>query len=333
MKKLILCISVLSLVTSNAFAGRASQADIDQQIERYKSTTVEQPVTPAGMDVIPTSQAPTGVTGRNRYGRTIQDAATESRDKTAGGEKLGYIAMGVTGFGVASTCFTGGGITEPCGWWIAGLAASTVVASGMLDAKDQSNRTIAAVTGANGGTAGQGADVRPSYNSSPEIQQGQALLSRVRGLGVDVDMKTGNVTDPKGKVYNASMLGNPAAMQAAGHSPSSFAGANAVKKALDGAIKSATAADGSSMFGDTVGAAGGAAAAKGVEGGGLQAGMTAGFQNPTLGEDRGPAQVAGLAKNLDGTPIGISQDNLFTMIGKRYQWCSTKGCFLPTTKP
>jgi hypothetical protein len=331
-KKLILCISVLSLVSSHAYAGRVvlGQELSSDAEESVSNENIDQTTTPTGVraDVVPSYQMPTGVTERDK--ETIQSAAKKSASSTNIGQALGFVAMGVTGTGVVLNCF--GPPYANCGWWIAGLAASTFVTMSMGKAKDQSNRTIAAVTGADGGTAGRGADVIPSYNDSPEMKKANDLLNKVKGLGYKVDMKSGNVTDPKGKVYNASMLGNASAMQAAGHSPSSFAGANSVKKAIDSAVKSA-AADGSSMFGDTVGGAGGAAAAKGVEGGGLPGGMTAGFQNPSLGEDRGPAQVAGLAKNLDGTPIGISQDNLFTMIGKRYQWCSTKGCFLPTANP
>jgi hypothetical protein len=330
MKNLILTSAVLSFLTSTAFAGRPlTQDEVDRQIEKYKDVNVEQPTYTGGVapDVMPSYQAPTGVTQKTT---TIQDAAAQSKAKNSGGEDLGKAAMMVTTGGVAATCFT----TAPnCPYWIAGLAASTVVTMFMGSAKDKSDKTLKAVTVGDG--SGPGGDVIPSYTDTPQFQAAQDMLKKVGKLGYQVDLKTGNVKAPNGKTYNANDFGNSAAMQAAGMSSSEIGAANAfnrnLKAAIDKQLKAAGADAGGDMFGDAGG--GGGSATKGAEGGALPDGYLAGIPGKDSQGDRGPAQVAGLQKNLDGTPIGISQDNLFSMIGKRYQWCSNKGCFLPTVKP
>jgi hypothetical protein len=314
MKNLMIAISIFSLFSNLSLA------------QDYPQTEIPNGVSP---DVVPVYQMPTGVTAKPTD--TVQDAARKSSANNGSGKMMGGIAMGVTGTGVALNCF--GPPYANCGWWVAGLAASTYVTMSMGTAKEQSQKTLDAVTVGDG--SGAGRDVIPSYTDTPQFQQAQDLLNKVGKLGYKVDLKTGNVKAPNGKTYNANLLGNSGAMQAAGMSSSEIGAANAfgknLKAAIDKQLKAAGADAGGDMFGDAGG--GGGSATKGAEGGALPDGYLAGIPGKDSQGDRGPAQVAGLQKNLDGTPIGISQDNLFSMIGKRYQWCSNKGCFLPTVKP
>ena len=57
-----------------------------------------------------------------------------------------------------------------------------------------------------------------------------------------------------------------------------------------------------------------------------------GLAQNSLGIDRDPAQVSGMAVNFNGESIGVGPDNLFKMIHRRYDLQKTQGNFIGGAK-
>lgn len=270
---------------------------------------------------------------------TIQSSGDQSSKKNNAGKLLGMAAMGVTAAGVAMTCFTP--VKNPkCPWFIAGLAASTIVTTMMGKAKKQSDATVSAVTV---GAAPVDSTANPAdqvyngsgtdYSANPDYQAGLQAIDALKKQGYAFDMKTGVVTDPSGKKFSADTFASNASMAAAGYSSGQIAGFNAERSKLLKDIEAKVkAADGTDMFGEEAGGGGGAkaAASAGAADGGL-GGVSlgsAGLANQGLGIDRDPAQVAGMTKSLGGEPIGVSADSIFGMMGRRYDFLEGQNSFM-----
>ncbi|MFN7263121.1 MAG: hypothetical protein ACK5UJ_04880 [Pseudobdellovibrionaceae bacterium] len=266
--------------------------------------------------------------------RQMQDAAQQGQSKNW----LGYIAAGgaaaYCGYLIATNCVTPANVPM-CALGVAGLAASIYAISQMSSANRQSSQAYRDVTNGN--------PVPPITNGSdlidpampPTVQEqferGRTTLANMERNGFRVN-RDGTVRLPNGRTVRPSTFRNKDEFVAAGLSPSSFgavqaasagiqqASAAAVAAAADGAPKDGTGADeGGSGAGSSATAA---SAAVGL--GELNMGSA-----PALaGEGRQTASIGCESVNLNGEPIGVSVDSLFSMINRRYSFENEKEGFI-----
>tara|TARA_B110001454_G_scaffold219198_1_gene251665 strand:- start:242187 stop:243185 length:999 start_codon:yes stop_codon:yes gene_type:complete len=145
--------------------------------------------------------------------------------------------------------------------------------------------------------------------------------------GIKLDPKTGKITDSNtGKTYDSNTLGTAQGMADAGFSPSDIASAldaagkiekAAMKKlGLTEGIGAATAANGymddAGSGGTTSGNAGDVTMDSYGGGGRGLASSGGGVKVPSN-------QIAGLTKNFNGERIGVSAENIFNMMARRYK--------------
>ena len=144
--------------------------------------------------------------------------------------------------------------------------------------------------------------------------------------GVRLDPKTGKITDSNtGKTYDSSTLGSAQGMADAGFAAGDIASAlEASSKAEKAAMKklgltegigAATAANGYSDDSGSGGTMSGKAGDITADGSGGRRGLAssgAGVKIPSN-------QIAGLSKNFNGERIGVSAENIFNMMARRYK--------------
>lgn len=262
-------------------------------------------------------------------GDTIQTAADKSSKNNNSGKLLGMAAMGVTAIGVATNCFPA---NPSCKWFAAGLAASTAVTVLMGKAKNGSDATVAAVStgpvvdsASDSSYGGSGI----SYTGTPEWQAAQEQIANLEAQGYKFDRTNGTVTTPDGKKLSSSTFASNASMASAGLTPLEINASNAAKAKMNADIAAKLkGADGSMYDGDLGGGGAGSATASATSADGGLAPGSLGKNNSNLGINRDPAQVAGMAKNFNGEPIGVAGDGIFSMMNKRYGVKQQGGSFL-----
>jgi hypothetical protein len=79
---------------------------------------------------------------------------------------------------------------------------------------------------------------------------------------------------------------------------------------------------------ESSGGGGGSMAAGGGSGADPMAAYGAAGAGAGSGIDRDPAQVAGMQKNYNGEPIGVSADSIFKMMTRRYKVKESQSTFL-----
>jgi hypothetical protein len=203
----------------------------------------------------------------------------------------------------------------------------------MKDASNQSIGTYKAVDAANDvqnpngiRTEDETPALKPSnLSDNPDWIMATNAKTKLENSGWKIDSKGKSVTTPDGTVVPASALNSASGMAAAGASASDIlAFQNAMKKVEEKAAKlNKTAVDGS-MFDDAGGGGGG---------GSKSASAATPYlppipSGPKLGINRDPAQVAGMKKDYNGSPIGVAGDSLFDMVDRRYKLHQENGSFL-----
>ncbi len=156
-----------------------------------------------------------------------------------------------------------------------------------------------------------------STMSSDQVKSGLNDLSNaMKKNGMGIDLKTGKVTMPNGKSFDASILGQGnGAIAAAMGLPES-----AVERAMEEMRKATNKVTKGDLekyklsFSGGGGAGGAAGASNQKEGLGLD--FSSLFKKP---KQRGVAAVSGLQKNVGGTSVGVAQDDIFRMVQRRYQ--------------
>jgi hypothetical protein len=267
------------------------------------------------------------------------DSIRTLAEKSAKAHQQGMVFAGVAATGCAA--LAAANCTLPpnfmCAVYVSGLAASLAVAVNMNKASKEALKTRDAVD--DGARTSVTADVStqpvPGFGDigvPPEIKQEiPQIISAVKKLQVEgwvFDPKKGTATTPSGKKLPANLTSSADAMRAAGGSESQIKDMQSkMAGIMQAAEQKAKGADATpSMFSDG-GSGGGAAprASAGVDGFATGYGMPA---REFMGINRDPAQVAGLKKNLQDTPIGVSADSTWDMINRRYQLHQSKGAFI-----
>jgi hypothetical protein len=287
---------------------------------------------------MPTMYTPTtaGVTTTTMAKETIQTLGQQAEGNTNKGKGLANAGMAITAIGVAATCWNPSG-AKMCKIFVAGLVATTMVRMFMGGASGTSSGTVAAVTT----TADPNAptvttDKTPSPNTAPDYTQEPDYKNAIKEIkkltdnGWKIDTGKGTIVDPKGNKYNASVASNPSAASAAGIGASEMkAFENAMAKVPALAAEKTKSADGDSAgYEDAAGGGGAQTAASADSAGAAYGGLGLGSTGPKLGIDRDPAQVAGMKKDFNGSPIGVSADSLFQMVDRRYDLHHKNGSFL-----
>jgi hypothetical protein len=267
---------------------------------------------------------------------TIQTLGQQAEGNTNKGKNLANAGMAITAVGVAATCWNPSG-AKMCKIFVAGLVATTMVRMFMGGASNTSSGTVAQVStttdpyGLSPTTDKPTNTITPpDYTQEPEYQNAIKTIGKLTDSGWKIDTNKGTITDPKGNKYSSSAASSPSAAAAAGIGASEMkAFENAMSKAPALAAEKAKAADGDSAgYEDASGGKGAAPAASADNAGAAYGALGMGQTGPKLGIDRDPAQVAGMKKDFNGSPIGVSADSLFQMVDRRYELHNKNGSFL-----
>lgn len=270
------------------------------------------------------------------------DNATKE-DKT--GEILGYLAGSVS---VALGSWMVYTACHPAGEPMTCAAGATTLTGGLatlhqtsLNAENaDANRGICGNTSASSGACGGGQSSRVTIPDpfgdgggpllvpnavaqSPDFKKAMDSIKQAKERGFTFDRKTG-----EGKLKGKKVSVSPQGLAALGGRASDFSKVmDNFKKAEQKAAKIAEDLLKNSSSGDDSlaggGDFGGGATTLYVDevidnngGSGLGGGLKA-------DGDRKPAQVAGLSKDFNGNKIGVSADDIFAMIQRRYTWVQT----------
>jgi len=258
---------------------------------------------------------------------STQDNAKKAADKQKWAMGLGIVAAGFSGYMASQTCFPAPPKPIPweCPAWIAAALVSAKVAYDMSKANNQSVASYNSVTPGGGGssttTPGSNPNDDSKVENSPVIVALKDDLKKLEKLGYKTDLKAGTVTAPDGKTYDVTTAEG---INGLGVTDSQFqkamqeANAEAEKKMggidkLDGDVIAEDSGAGGGPSGSEIVIDESALAAAGAD------------KNKI---NRDPSQVAGLSKNLNGDPIGVSSENLFTLINRRYDVKAKNDTFL-----
>lgn len=283
-----------------------------------------------------TATTSNSTTSTTKPGDTIQSVALQAAGNSNKGRNLANAAIGVTTAGVIATCWASA--NSACKYFVAGLAASMGVRMFMSGASDTSYQTAKGVTTTDdpynpGTTSNTTPSAKPdtSYTQEPEWKNAQQVIKKLTNNGWKVDVPTGNITTPSGKTYNASVSNSADSMKASGASDSTIKSyQSAMAKIPLIAAEKAKSLDGGagSLADESVGSgAVPATSAVGV-GEGQNAIGSQLYAKNNSGIGRDPAQVAGMAKDFNGSKIGVAADSLFEMIDRRYNLHQKAGSFL-----
>lgn len=251
-------------------------------------------------------------------GNNAHDQAKAASGAQGNGAMLGMLAAAASAAIAASACpqcaTTPPGPQCPiCPPAIAGIGIGIMTAMSQSKGQSDSEKTAAAVAGPGFTPSPYINDPEGRVTDSSEYRAVQQQLSRLPG--VKTDLRAGKFS-VNGKSYSTGDFQSDASMAAAGMSPSDIAAAKNMMKKVQADVKAAAALrglDGSDSFGDGI-ALGGARGNVGPGYNDLGAGA-AGAATAA----REKVDVSGLKKDFNGTPIGVAQANLFTLVHNRYE--------------
>lgn len=259
---------------------------------------------------------------------TYEDSAREASKKTNNGSKLA-MAAAIVAFGIAAVKYAHQDYKQAVWYTLGGMAGLQL--SQHMSKTASKNNAIADTFVTGTGTTGSGTDgsggTDLSNNGGDGYAEVQAAIDDLTNRGVSINTDTGEVT-VQGKKYNVSDVSTPASMAAAGMSQSDINGFLAAMKEVKMAAEAKVgAAD--SVAGYEDGGSGGSSAAAAVDE--SYGGVASAKQKYSVNRD--PSNVAGLSKMLNGEPIGVANDGLFSMITRRYGVEQKKGAFIGPVKP
>lgn len=207
-----------------------------------------------------------------------------------------------------------------CPWYLACVAASAVAVIALNRSEGKSKQSQADLTGGR-----QGNTPRVScphcadegLNITSEDPDERRLAGQIRELernGFRIDQRTGVVTDKNGKRFSSETFKSPERMRAAGISGLSMAEIRDMEKQVQQAAANASGGvdKGEQGLGLEPGVGGGAGSAPGL----VDLSMPSEMRGPS-GTEPAPS-VAGASVNFNGVPIGVRVDDIFGMMGRRY---------------
>lgn len=323
-----------SILMAGAVPAGVSNSVISAGIESPAPTpTAPSAPSPPGVNYVPPAPAPAPATSTN-----VTGAGGASQNQAALGSQASNNSASDASKAIGTALLGAGtSMMPPCAAQMCGCCpmAAMLIAMGLMGLMQ---------SGANKGTAGQHAgnaalnqDYMNPAASNDSISDptrdpatvstsalGRKAVADLKQYGISYDTKSGKFTLPNGKSFSMSDVGNPKAMGDAGVSEAQYKQAMAM--ASDAEKKAATdALLKSKMAGFDNPANGG--------GGGSQnlkhspddevAGGVAGKEMP-----KPDGNVAGMARNFNGDKIGVSGDDIFAMMARRYREKENKESFL-----
>lgn len=168
-------------------------------------------------------------------------------------------------------------------------------------------------------------------DTSKEAVKNEQAVNDLIKAGI-YNPKTGTIT-AGGKTYKESDFASPGAMAAAGIPQGAIDGAMAYankegkKVAEKIRLGALTASNGYAEGGSAGGGAAGPAFPSGAEAYGAGGGAGMGGS----GAAREPTNLAGMQKNYNGEPIGVSADSIFNMMARRYKVKDSQESFYSDT--
>lgn len=194
------------------------------------------------------------------------------------------------------------------------------------------------LTDASGMGGGYDPEAVKKLENDPQLKQGMDFVSTAAALdaqkdGFSYDPKTGTVTMADGKKLKPSDVSSTGSMQSAGLSQGIIDSASSMeKRIIEGAMKKIDKLGLKAMLAssgeESSGGGGGSGSSSSSNGNADYAGYGAAQTGSGLGVDRDPAQVAGMQKNYNGEPIGVSADSIFKMMNRRYKVKESQSSFL-----
>lgn len=308
MKKYLLILTALLLVSETALGGRASNPDA---------------TTTASATPIPTPTPAAAGTG-------FQESAKEASGKQKMGSLLGMAATVLCGYKAVGACSSQN--YAMCAFWIGGALLSAKVTADMNKSKNISDQSIGdiSITNPDGTTTHTTLPetVDDLLKDDPKGQEFRSILDNLKKKGIVVNTRTNTIKMPNGKTYKPSDFQSVEAMKNAGMTDQMIADATKAFKevqeqAADGVANAAVSSGDMSVTGSGGGA--GESSAETGEGQGQET------QNG-LGINKDARQVAGTSKIYNGESIGVSVDSLFDMMKRRYELKQDQGTFIEKAK-
>lgn len=256
-------------------------------------------------------------------GTSVNGSATTTASNNNSGQSAATLAGAMYG-AMSAMEFSSCGPHHPSACALGALYAGMAALS-LMQAAENGNVAEQAATTADDTSAATTSTATDSLSTASDSSSTLAALAATKSAlknginGNTADLTTGKITTSDGSSYSAADFSSPSSMAAAGFSPDQIATAMATADKVNAKIAdkiklgALTSANGSADAGG---------------GGGVKSADTAdGEEKPTTApglpknstSPRQPASVAGLTTNYNGNPIGVSQDDIFKMMSRRYQ--------------
>ena len=290
----------------------------------------------------PNSQTPQGASVSTAEGQLRQSEATKGTgniqklaDKASKNQKMTMMIStaaaayaGYQAYVNAVSCKKGnGGACVKAALWGAGAGLSAAQAMKMSKAKSVSDASYDGVTvdmdpsnPNNPANSSNGQDL----SQDPNIQEAQRHLDKAKeNGGVSVDLVKGTLIQD-GKTVDLASAG-PGDL---GLSPAEMGQLSAMMTEAFNEAEKKVGAGVDKLDGDVFESDKGAASSSIADIDYVDQSLG----NSGLSKDkkinRDPSQVAGLTKNYNGDPIGVAEENLFTLINRRYQIKAQNDAFI-----
>lgn len=266
-----------------------------------------------------------------------QNSTASTISKVVGVANMGMGAVKMSEF--AASC-SGAGATCNYGFLFQGILHFAMGAQSFMQAKNNSGAAYdSALTGLDtsawnnpfgdpnsGGNvltddANKDKDLVGIVNTGKFNEIKKALTTTGIG-GVKMDPKTGKITDTKtGKTYDSSQLSNAQAMADAGFAAGDIAAAMEASSKAEKAAMKKLGVDGNSAIASDNSYMEGGSGSSGTMSGNADINMGSGGRGlASAGGVKIPSnQIAGLTKNFNGERIGVSAENIFNMMNRRYK--------------
>lgn len=265
----------------------------------------------------------------------VKDSSDTTTDANKTGQLLSYLTAGVLATESAqhfSSCSSHNKTQCVLGALKAGMAALSM-AQASTHASTASDATTSSTATDGLGTDSSTAASTYSYSDDGTYAEASASLAKLENCvsGSCLNTKTGTITTADGKSYKVSDFSSESSMANAGIPSGAIAGLGDYQKNLESKIqkKMDTLKLGalSKTNGLDEGGSGGGANKATAEADAASAAAAAMVARNNLADKREAMDLSGLSKNYNGEPIGVSAQNIFTMITRRYKLKESQDSF------
>lgn len=263
----------------------------------------------------------------------ITDSASSTKGINAQGQMLNTV-VGHMNLNTAEICFNtcgnGGSCCPAAGVFLLMGILNLAQAGAQGDTAGQAGKTVGLT---DIGNSGYDPNAVKELSKGLDVKKGLDFVSSMTNVdpktkGFSYNPATQTITSANGKTLKASDLSSAAAMEAAGMSKGVIDTVMKLsEKNMAAAMKRVSKFGNIAVNGEEDGSGGGSGSSRGSDPE-PSLGSMAGAGGSGLGIDRDPSQVAGMQKNYNGEPIGVSADSIFKMMSRRYKTKENQNNFL-----